>query len=314
MNLVGLDEPSLDLVIIVRLQAVIGMLFGRTGLARSLYSVEELLKLSRLFLLSGMTIAIAGQANALTITRNFTGGTASANVSGTGTLQTLFNAAADVWEAAILDSHNLTLNYSWSNLGSGTLGQHSMGTQGGAPHRETSGTIQFSNNSGIDWFMDSTPFNHSEYTTFTASTANLGGGVVNTGRVYTGSTGLAVGNTDMMSVMLHEIGHALGMSSANTAWQGETGDGDVDVQAPRPFAGTVIPMVSGAHINIGTSLMFPSIGTDTRRWISAVDILANAEVSNFTDLNLNPVPEPATMVMAGLGLAAIIRRKRSVRK
>ena len=257
---------------------------------------------------------VAGQASALTITRNFTGGTASASQAGGGTLQTIFNAAADVWEAAILDNHNLTLNYSWASLGGGTLGQHSMGTQGGNPHRETAGTIQFSNAAGIDWFMDATPFNHSEYSTFVASTANLGGGVINTGRVYTGASGNALNRTDMMSVMLHEIGHALGMSSANTAWQTETGDGDIDVQAPRPFAGSVIPMVSGAHINIGTTLLFPSIGENTRRWVTAADILANAEISQFNNLNLDPVPEPATMVALGLGAAAVIRRKRAAKK
>jgi len=272
------------------------------------------MKFNRVLLLAGISVAFAGQADALTIVRNFSGGTASSNQNGGGSLVDIFNAAADVWEAAIGDAHVLTLTYSWSNLGSGTLGQHSMGTQGGTPHRETAGTIQFSNNSGIDWFMDSSPFDHSEYGTYTESNANLGGGTINTGRVYTGATGAASGNTDMMSVAMHEIGHALGMSGANTAWQTETGDGDIDVQGPRPFAGSVIPMVSGAHINIGTALMFPSIGTGLRRWVTAADILANAEVSEFNDLNLNPVPEPATMVALGLGVAAIVRRKRASRK
>ena len=272
------------------------------------------MKLNKLILLAGLTVVFTGQASALTIVRNFGGGTASGNQAGGGDFQALFNAAADMWEAAINDAHVVTLTYSWANLGSGTLGLHTMGTQGGSPHRETSGTIQFANAASVGWFMDSTPTGNTEYTNFNETFQNLGGGSMQTGRVYTGATGNASGRTDMLSVMLHEIGHSLGLSSANTAFQAGNGDLDVDVTSPRPFAGASIQTVSGAHINLSTSLMFPSIGTNLRRLISDADLVANAEISQFTSINLNAVPEPTTMVVAGLGLAALIRRNRKAKK
>ena len=83
------------------------------------------MKLNKILLLTGVTVAFAGQADALTIVRNFTGGTASANQNGGGSLSAIFNAAADVWEAAIGDAHVVTLSFGWANLGSGTLGQQS---------------------------------------------------------------------------------------------------------------------------------------------------------------------------------------------
>ena len=62
----------------------------------------------------------------LMIIRNFTGGSAPGNAAGGGDLINIFNAAADLWEQAIQDNHTVTINYSWANLGGGTLGVHSL--------------------------------------------------------------------------------------------------------------------------------------------------------------------------------------------
>jgi len=125
-----------------------------------------------------------------------------------------------------------------------------------------------------------------------------------------------------LSVAIHEIGHSLGLSGANTAYQAETcPDNDVDVTGPRPFAGTAIPVNNtcpgfNAHLSSATfanALMVPAIGSGTRRTPSAVDILADAQISQFTSINLDPalVPEPGTWMLltGGLGIVALQRRQ-----
>ncbi len=278
------------------------------------------------FIAAGCAVTLLGSqdASALTITRTFaatgaalpygagTAGAASTNVAGGGNLMDLVNRAADCWEMAIMDTHTVAITFAWQALGGGTLGVHGRGTQGGSPNRETAAVVRFTNVAGVAWFMDSTPTTHTEYSGYTETMANLGGGNMNVGRRSTGGTGNAAGRTDFLSVAYHEIGHALGMSGANTAFQAENGDLDIDITAPRAHAGAALPTISGAHLNLSQSLMFPSIGTGYRNHISAADVLANGQISQFTMLNLNPcaVPEPASMAGLAMGIALIARRMR----
>jgi MYXO-CTERM domain-containing protein len=200
------------------------------------------------------------------------------------------------------------------------LGSHSLTGQGGTPNRQTSGNIIFDNDGTSNWFLDPTPNDNSEWTTFTATTANLGGGLMNVGRVYTGATGLAVGRTDLYTVALHEIAHAIGLSSANIAFQAERGDNDIDITGPRPFAGAAIPIEAGtAHIENGilpNVLMGETVPTGIRRLASEADIVSNAQLSRFTSINLNPVvvPESNTVALLALPLVALgliaVRRRR----
>ena len=227
-----------------------------------------------------------------------------------------FDAAADWWEAAILDDYTLTIDYAWSPLSGGTLGVHNLILEGGTPNRESLGIIRFDSDLSSTWFIDPTPHENSEFLTFTETELDLGGGLMNVGRVFTDPTGDAVGRFDLLSVAKHEIGHALGLSGDNTAFQLEImGDGDIDIVGGA-LDGAVLSTVSGAHLDLTSALMFPTFGTGIRRIQSAVDILANCQISQFTNCVLDPVhevPAPGALSLFVVGLAGLgfmARRRR----
>ena len=270
-----------------------------------------------ILLLLLLTMSLALAAPAATITLLDFGGAAPANAVGGGDLSAIMQQAASEWAVLYPEPFVLTIAFTWGPLGSGALAQHQTLAQEGTPNRETIGAITFENNGSSVFFLDSTPWDNSEFTTFTQSTADFGGGEMEVGRIWSGAVGAALGAYDLLSIARHEIGHALGLSSGNFSYHAEAWpDNDIDVTGPRPFAGAAIPTrntavpadasSSNAHLDIPTALLWPFVSESSRREISQVDFIANAQLSQFDPASA--VPEPAawllvSFVLAGLGLA-----------
>ena len=238
-------------------------------------------------------VILAPNATALTLETHYIGGTTPANAAGGGDLANVFNAAARIWEAAYGDEGTITLNFGWAPVGD--AGTHTLIEQGGFPNREINGLILCDNSGAVAFFLDPTPASNEEYGRRTDESQNLGGGFINVARLFRDPAGNAVGRTDLLSVAIHEIGHALGICAANMAFMDEARDGGIQVTGDLPFAGTLIPLAANrsgitSHFNplaVTYGSVMSGIGADERRIPSALDILANAQISGFSNVNLD---------------------------
>jgi hypothetical protein len=248
-----------------------------------------------------------------------------AHFVGGGNLEDIVNAAEASWERAFVDKSdpwNLDLTFSWANLGT-DLGVCKLGTEGGSPNRIESAQIELNNSGAYTFFADPTPLDNSEYAKYTNITADLGGGPINIGRVFSGATGAAAGKYDLLQLATHEIGHAVGMLNDSKNWAAQIPNGQtLEITAPRPDAGTTIFMFAG-HIDqthYTGPLMVNFANPGERRLISGVDVLAEAQFSSFAHPNLNPdsigAPEPPSGALALLpmglvgSVGLVIRRRR----
>ena len=234
------------------------------------------------------------ESSALTIVTRFIGGTPPANTSGSGNLTDIVNAAARMWESVYADSVTVTLDYGWASIPDAgnhiALGFNEEGNQ------EIVGMLLFNNNGATPFYLDPTPELNEEYQQSDEEFQDFGGGLINVARIFRQPTGEAAGYVDLLSVALHEIGHAMGMSVGNYSFALQSTNGIILFSDRLPFAGTMAPLAFNntgfiPHfdvLQVAYGCLMSGINADERRIPSELDIVANAQISGYTILSLTP--------------------------
>ena len=250
-------------------------------------------------------------ATAITIIPVFNAG-ASVNPAidpGAAGLQALM-AHADAFYTDVFEdvgaNTTLTINFWYEDLdplSTTFLGVHNLVSEGGVPNRETEANIRLDNDR--NWFIDSTPANNSEFNmgqtlwrdisvSERSDYFNFGSNIPDTFEVgYRGNAvpgGAADGLLDLLSTVIHEVGHALGMSASNSATQAETADGDYDFNPDFVFGRTLAAESVGSsigHIQDVYALMCSGCGASSvRRLPSHTDLFSMASGHQYALLDV----------------------------
>lgn len=229
------------------------------------------------------------------------GASVEPSIDPTGALLTsIFDYAETFYQGVFEDTHTITINFWWADLSPGFLGLHNLVSQSSAGRvTESNIRIDTRDDGGAfrNWFIDSTPSNNSEFNmsqtlwrdlspSQQSDFFNFGANIPATFEAgYTGSAvggGPAAGAFDLLSVVLHEVGHAMGLTGT-TLTNVQTADGDYDFLPSLVFGRTLAAEVSDDpyHLADDFALMDDSIGTGRRELPSHTDLFAMAAANGY---------------------------------
>ena len=264
---------------------------------------------------AALVLATPTAAPALDIVTTFDAGSSVANSfdpTGAG-LISLVNHVVAYYEDTIHDTHTLNLSFWYEDLTGTALAR--AGSTEFVTGRITNATLRVDTNPPEDWFIDPTPNSDEEFTMtqtlwrdLSASTQTdwytVGGGanIPETLEVSFAGTAIAGGDAedtfDMLTVIYHEIGHALGLDTASDLTANEAADGNFNVNSNlvngQTFAvqaanssgdSTPDDSADGAHIEANT-LMNPTLANDVRARPSHTDMYALSSAHDYTSLVL----------------------------
>ena len=264
----------------------------------------------------GVTLVMAGAfqpAGALTIIATFNSGATDQyydvhGVNRTAELEPIMDCAAAFWEDIILDDHTLVIDYYWDDIAATGVNDPLVydsndrvincrirvdtvfGVAGGgtAPHN-----FYFDPSPGdnVEYAMEPTMYHGLPGATQAAwfNGAPPDGLEVSYDGAPAASAGPEVDGTDMLTLLLHEIGHSLGIGGHT--WETETQDGDYDFN-PAWIGGAAAavecddPVHNRIHIIPDQALMYKAIYGQVRRLPGTADILAQAAASGWTQLDI----------------------------
>lgn len=236
-----------------------------------------------------------------------------------------------------------SIGVSWSHAVTFRLGDltpfmadgTSLITAEDANKRTTASEITLDTSANSRFYLDPTPANNSEWTMM-PKTAMLGGTTVNVGRKGTAVTGgPADGRTDILTLIIHETAHSLGLADGSDLFSALVGPssptntaGDANARTmtlPTALTGYAssyaLPFrASAGHISTAAAggifaeavTSEPGFGEGDRALLSDVEIHALCLVNGCTaaQVTLNPsinaIPEPGTWLMMALGAVALL--------